>query len=191
VTRHAARVGRVSDSQPSEDELVARWVLVVQGVQTTQQRVLTEVERIGVPAQWFAVLHLLLRAPDERLPMSRLARDLSMTSGGFTKLADRMARDGLIDRRGSSGDRRVVHAALTDRGRAIGRDGVRIYAEAIRSRVLDAITTDDVRKMAEIAETLRAAHVDAADAGEFALDDRDPASPERRSRVNLPTTPAN
>ena len=175
----------------SEDELVASWVLVVQGIHATQQQVLGDVERIGVPAQWFAVLHLLLRAPDERLPMSRLARDLSMTSGGFTKLADRMAREGLIDRRGSSGDRRVVHAALTDRGREIGRDGVRIYADAIRSRVLDAITTEDVQKMADIAEKMSVAHAAASDAGEFALDDRDPASPERRGRVSRPTTSAN
>ncbi|MEO8888125.1 MAG: MarR family transcriptional regulator [Jatrophihabitantaceae bacterium] len=152
---------------------------------------LADVERIGVPAQWFAVLHLLLRAPDERLPMSRLARDLSMTSGGFTKLADRMARDGLIDRRGSSGDRRVVHAALTDRGREIGRDGVRIYAEAIRSRVLEAITTDDVQLMAELAERLRSAHAGSAETADFALNDRDPASPERRGRVDRPTTRAN
>lgn len=178
----------MSDPPLSEDELVVRWVLAVQGIQATQQLVLTDVERIGVPAQWFAVLHLLLRAPDERLPMSRLARDLSMTSGGFTKLADRMARDGLIDRRGSPGDRRVVHAALTDRGREIGRDGVRIYAEAIRSRVLDAITADDVHKLADVAEALRVAHADAAESAEFAINDRDPASPERRGRANRPTT---
>jgi len=181
----------VPDSSSSEDDLVARWVLVVQGIQATQQLVLTDVEQIGVPAQWFAVLHLLLRAPDERLPMSRLARDLSMTSCGFTKLADRIARDGLIDRRGSSGDRRVIHAALTDRGRAIALDGVRIYAEAIRSRVLEAITAEEVQQMAAVSDKLRAAHADATDSAEFALNDRDPASPERRGRVNRPTTSAN
>jgi DNA-binding MarR family transcriptional regulator len=181
----------VSEPRSSEDDLVAQWVLIVHGIQATQQLVLSDVERVGVPAQWFAVLHLLLRAPEERLPMSRLARDLSMTSGGFTKLADRMAREGLIDRRGSAGDRRVVHAALTDRGRQIGRDGVRSYAEAIRSRVLEAITTGDVKKMADIAETLRSKHSDLADPGEFVLNDRDPASPERRGRVGRPTTSAN
>jgi DNA-binding MarR family transcriptional regulator len=181
----------VSERSSSEDELVASWVLVVQGIQATHQLVLTDVEQAGVPAQWFAVLHLLLRAPDERLPMSRLARDLSMTSGGFTKLADRMARDGLIDRRGSSGDRRVVHAALTDRGREVGSDAVRVYAAAIRSRVLDAVTSQDVQRMAKIANTLRSANAEAQDSGEFALNDRDPASPERRGRVSRPTTPAN
>jgi DNA-binding MarR family transcriptional regulator len=181
----------VPESQPSEDDLVAHWASVVHGVHATQQQVLADVERVGVPAQWFAVLHLLLRAPDERLPMSTLARDLSMTSGGFTKLADRMARDGLIDRRGSSGDRRVVYAALTDRGRAIGRDGVRSYAEAIRSRVLDAITADDVQRMADVVGKLQVTRVDPVDpdTGEFVLNDRDPASPERRSRVERPTTP--
>lgn len=181
------------DSPLSTDDLVASWTLVVQGIQETQQLVLADVERVGVPAQWFAVLYLLLRAPDERLPMSKLARDLSMTSGGFTKLADRMARDGLIDRRGSSGDRRVVHAALTDRGRVIGRDGARTYAEAISARVLQAVTTEDLHKLAEIGQTLRAANQpDTASEppvpGDFILNDRDPASPERRSRASRPTT---
>lgn len=181
------------DTQQSENELIVSWTLVAQAVQATQQQVLSDVERIGVPSQWFAVLQLLLRAPDERLPMSRLARELSMTSGGFTKLADRMARDGLIDRRGSSGDRRVVHAALTDRGRELGQAGVRRYADAIRSRVLDAITPADVERMAEIAGTLTKAGPGAAapEPDEFVLSDRDPASPERRGRASRPTASAN
>lgn len=53
------------------------------------ERVLARIEEASLPSQWFAALHLLVGSSDHRMPMSRLARDLSMTSGGFTKLADR------------------------------------------------------------------------------------------------------
>ena len=68
------------------------------------------------------------------MPMSVLARDVGMTSGGFTKLADRMARDGIIDRRGSDTDRRVVHASLTEVGLELAQRVSNVYVDALRAR---------------------------------------------------------
>ena len=83
-------------------------------VDAVQHGFALRLESLDMTLPYFSVLTLLFDSDEQRLPMSRIARDLAMTSGGFTKLADRMARDGLIDRRGSSGDRRVVFAALTE-----------------------------------------------------------------------------
>jgi DNA-binding MarR family transcriptional regulator len=104
------------------------------------ERVLARIEEASLPSQWFAALHLLVGSSDHRMPMSRLARDLSMTSGGFTKLADRMGQEGLIDRRNSSGDRRVVYAALTEAGLRLARRTERQYKAALREHVLDVLT---------------------------------------------------
>src|ERR1700761_4631529 len=101
------RVSPVSDgSTYADDELVASWGLLQANVGRAQRRLLEKLDEYGIPGQFFTVLLLLLRADEHRLPMSRIARDLSMSGGGFTKLADRMATEGLIDRRSSSGDRR-------------------------------------------------------------------------------------
>ena len=88
----AATLPNVARASEIDQEQVAQWELFARAVERTQQRVLGRVEELGVPAAWFAVLHELLSHREHRLPMSRLARELSMTSGGFTKLADRWRR---------------------------------------------------------------------------------------------------
>ena len=52
-----------------------------------QQQLRTET---GLPAGWPDVLVLLAGAPHHRQPMHVVARQTGLTSGGFTKLADRM-----------------------------------------------------------------------------------------------------
>lgn len=141
-----------------DEELAARWQDICSGVASTQQELLKQVEASGVPAQWFLVLHALLRAPENRMPMSGLARDLSMTSGGFTKLADRIAREGLIDRRGSSGDRRVVYATLTDQGRQVARQATRSYYSALHVHVSDVMSVPDQTTLARLAQVLHQAN---------------------------------
>jgi DNA-binding MarR family transcriptional regulator len=179
----------MASASMSDDDLLALWLLVTQGVARVQHRISEQVEASGVPAQWVAAMHLLLEAPDRRLPMSRLARDLTMTSGGFTKLADRMAREGLIDRRGSSDDRRVVYATLTDEGVKVAKRATGLYVSALREHVLGVVSEHDLAAVSQFAQTLSDHHgpeVDddaAAVASAAALEaSRDPALPDRRGR---------
>src|ERR1700722_6412546 len=100
-----------SDSGSGGD-LVTSWDTIAIGFARTQRRLLASVRAVGLAGPSFEALRLLLQSKGHRMPMSRLARDLTMTAGGLTKLADRLARAGLIDRGNSSDDRRVVYAAL-------------------------------------------------------------------------------
>jgi DNA-binding MarR family transcriptional regulator len=170
----------------TDEDLLTNWELITRAVTRTQERVLARIEDAGMPAQWFIALHLLLRSKDHRLPMSKLARDLSMTSGGFTKLADRMGQDGLIDRRNSAGDRRVVYATLTEEGLRLARRTERQYKAAIREHVLDVLSPEAVLLLADRIQPLH-------DAVATELTDdtpviapvtrRDPEMPERRDRT--------
>jgi DNA-binding MarR family transcriptional regulator len=168
----------------SDEDLLASWELVTHAVARTQERVLSRIEDAGLPSQWVAALHLLLRTGDHRLPMSRLARDLSMTSGGFTKLADRMGQEGLIDRRNSAGDRRVVYAELTEAGLRLARRTERQYKTALREDVLAVLTPDTLLALAQSARALNEAHADAVEPARAtkAVSERDPALPDRRAR---------
>jgi DNA-binding MarR family transcriptional regulator len=142
----------------TDEELVEQWDLVLSATASAHRRVLRRIEDSGVPGPWFAVLHTLLRAEDYRLPMSRLAKDLSITSGGFTKLADRMAREGLIDRRGSSGDRRVVYATLTPTGLEMAKRLVADYRSAVRENVGEILNEDQLAGLASAMHALSEAH---------------------------------
>ncbi|MGH8960480.1 MAG: MarR family winged helix-turn-helix transcriptional regulator [Jatrophihabitantaceae bacterium] len=172
----------MTTSVAPEDDALAQWEAISRRVQSTQQRLVTRIEKSGVPSQWFAVLHLLLHADQRRMPMTRLADELSMTSGGFTKLADRMGQEGLIDRRNSSGDRRVVYAGLTGEGLRLARQTERMYRDAVQEHVLEVLTSEKLTLLAAESEPLdRSAGEDGADDASDALS-RDPALPDRRTR---------
>lgn len=169
-------------TRTSEDEaLVQEWGAVVRGVDAVQHGFALRLEGLEMTLPYFSVLTLLLTSPDQRLPMSRIARDLAMTSGGFTKLADRMARDGLIDRRGSSGDRRVVFAALTDSGSKMARSAMDVYQRYLREQVLPIVPEADLHAIAEIAGRLSSAGLAAEEAAPFEMTPRSSAAPDRRS----------
>ncbi len=173
----------VTASDLPDDELVTAWELVTEGIARTQQRVVEQIEASGVPAQWFATLHLLLRADAHRLPMNRLAHELSMTTGGFTKLADRLAREGLIDRRGSAGDRRVVYATLTADGLRTARRTATLYHRGLREHVLRVLDAVRLAELAELTRVLAEAHRPPGDHDEQVPTPRDPNLPERRAAL--------
>lgn len=169
-------------SRASQDAaLVRQWAAVVRGVDAVQHGFAVELEALDMSLPYFSVLTLLLESEEHRLPMSRIARDLSMTSGGFTKLADRMARDGLIDRRGSSGDRRVVFAALTETGQKKAQSAMEVYHRYLREQILPVVPAGELRTLAEIAGRLAGALRPADESPQFEIRPRPSAAPDRRS----------
>jgi DNA-binding MarR family transcriptional regulator len=176
--------GGQGDGQDEDKQsgFVGNWASVVRAVDGVQHKFGLRLEALGISLPYFSVLTLLLEAPDQRLPMSRIARDLSMTSGGFTKLADRMARDGLIDRRGSSGDRRVVFAALTDAGLELAGQADGAYRAFLRDDVLGVVSLNDLETLAAIAGRLGEVTLAEPEPQPFELADREPDAPDRRTR---------
>ena len=173
-----------------DDELTSSWDLIRDGVAVTQRRILAEIEKDGLPAQWFEVLRLLLGANEHRMAMSALARELAMTAGGFTKLADRMARDGLIDRRNSAGDRRVVYAALTQKGLRQAKSSAALYHAGLREHVLSVLSPSRLTELTAAIRLLRDAPGSGPSGDEtlgpaIVATERDPALPDRRGRGRL------
>ncbi len=70
----------------------------------------------GLTISDFEVLLRLRQAPDRRLRRVDLAADLLLTASGMTRLLDGLEQAGYVDRASCPGDRRVVHAVLTDAG---------------------------------------------------------------------------
>jgi DNA-binding MarR family transcriptional regulator len=172
----------VTTSVAPEDDALAQWEAISRRVQSTQQRLVAPIEDSGIPSQWFAVLHLLLYADQRRMPMTHLADDLSMTSGGFTKLADRMGQEGLIDRRNSAGDRRVIYAGLTTEGLRLARQTDRMYRAAVQAHVIDILTSEKLALLAAESEPLdREPPVEPTDPDDGPRP-RDPSLPDRRTR---------
>ena len=162
---------------------ISDWETLHHAVSSAHAQVIARVEAIGVSSQFFAVLHLLLPLPDHRMSMSGLARELAMTSGGFTKLCDRMGREGLIDRRGSEGDRRVVFATLTTTGLEVAERAEAVYVAAVRELVVAATTPATLGRLAVDARALDVVRL--ATETPVLTADWDPALPDRREGASV------
>jgi MarR family 2-MHQ and catechol resistance regulon transcriptional repressor len=64
----------------------------------------------------FEVLLRLARSPGNRLRMTDLAGQTSLSTSGVTRVVDRMERDGLVGRQACPSDRRSSYAVITDAG---------------------------------------------------------------------------
>lgn len=145
------------DAGPGDDDLITAWGLVHEAMNTIQPKLLHGITPDGkdMAGPWFEVLIRLQRTPEYRLPMSRLAREVSLSTGGFTKLADRLEKEGYLERHNCSSDRRVVYATLTEKGlEFIGAARVR-HVERLREYVLAPLGDRGVRQLATLARTLR------------------------------------
>jgi DNA-binding MarR family transcriptional regulator len=138
-----------SDAPCSSDELLGAWTCVVRGYTHVTQTLTEQVEReTGLPAPSFFVLAFLLRSGDRAVPLSMLARQVAFSSGGFTKVADRLEQAGLIEREPSPCDRRVTNAVLTPAGRAAAGRALTVYCAGLHELVLQHLGIDGLRAMA-------------------------------------------
>ncbi|WP_067966449.1 MarR family winged helix-turn-helix transcriptional regulator [Nocardiopsis trehalosi] len=104
----------------------------------------------------YDVLFTLSRCP-RGTRMGELADHVLLTQPGISRLVDRMADDGLIERAGVPGDRRSTVVRLTDRGREVFWRVGREHAAAIQRRVGAVLTPDELRALRAITTKLSAA----------------------------------
>jgi DNA-binding MarR family transcriptional regulator len=147
------------DPCTDDDEIVTWWGLVIEGYLATQDKLMGEIaERFDLAPASFDILIRLVRSPDHRMPMTRLAGEAALSSGGFTKVADRLVAADLICRVPSSDDRRVTFAALTPHGLDVAQRAREACAEILRRTVLAPLGPDASSSLAEAMRTLREAN---------------------------------
>ncbi len=105
---------------------------------------------LGVSMAEYSVLALLGEAGPKGMRMSDLAERRLMSTGGFTRLADRLERRGLIERQRSVVDGRGFNATLTSQGRALLRKAWSQHHRDLRTLFFDRLDDDDLRRLAEI-----------------------------------------
>jgi MarR family transcriptional regulator, 2-MHQ and catechol-resistance regulon repressor len=120
------------------------------GLRATLERRLEQ--DCGLPVQWFEVLLRLARTPGERLRMSELAAQSSVTASGLTRVVDRLVEAHLVERESCPEDRRSWYAHLTSAGRDRIYTAVPAHLRDIRE-VVGSVLTDE--ELATFALTLR------------------------------------
>lgn len=90
--------------------------------------------------------------------MSDLAERRLMSTGGLTRLADRLERRGLLERRRSSTDGRSLDAVITADGRRLMRRARRRHHEDLRELFFRPLADDDLHRLVQIWADLDPGH---------------------------------
>jgi DNA-binding MarR family transcriptional regulator len=83
------------------------------------------------------------------LRMSDLANRVALSLSGISRVVDRLARDGLVERRRCPSDARGFNAVLTDAGFERLRAAYPTHLRGVREHVVDHLGGLDLRALAE------------------------------------------
>jgi DNA-binding MarR family transcriptional regulator len=102
----------------------------------------------------FEVLWRLQSAAEHPLQMNEIAEQLLGSPSGMTRMADRLARDGLIERETPVDNRRVVYVKLTERGVSLLAKARSAFGEALGQSFSAHLTEADVAALRRLTRKL-------------------------------------
>jgi DNA-binding MarR family transcriptional regulator len=127
-----------------DDERIQLMGLIVRAHRRLTDSLGRELEQgVGIPLVFFDVLIHVGGAPDRRLTMSRLSADVALTTGGVTRLVDRMVEAGLVAREACPSDRRSIYVVLTPQGQAVLDQAVAAHIEGIDRHLMAHLNERD------------------------------------------------
>jgi DNA-binding MarR family transcriptional regulator len=142
--------GTARSIRPLDDSEMAAWHALIRAHSRIVRRLEAELDAehgLSLPA--YEVLAHLSEAPEHRLRMSELAIHAVLSPSGLTRLVDKLAREGLVERQRCSHDARVVFAVLTPVGMARLEAAYPTHLRGVREHYLDRLTPDQMNAVAD------------------------------------------
>src|SRR6266496_5037494 len=115
--RERRAVGVSTAREAADDDLVLAFGRLLGAANRLEHILGRAIEtECGITHLTFEVLLILGRAGEPGLPMGAIAQEQVLTTGGVTRLIDRMEAAGLVERAGDPADRRARLVRLTRQG---------------------------------------------------------------------------
>lgn len=108
----------------------------------------------GLPLSSYEVLLFLAEAPGGRMRMSELAESVLLSRSGLTRLVDRLARDGAIERIPCSEDARGWFAALTPKGRQAFEEARHTHLDGVRRLFVASFSESELAALGDCFDRL-------------------------------------
>jgi DNA-binding MarR family transcriptional regulator len=138
----------------SEGELRA-WRGLKRAHASLAKRVDAELERThGLPLSTYEVLHHLAESPGGRMRMCDLAEHAQLSRSGLTRLADRLEKDGLLERCSCEHDARGAYACLTELGRERLCAARGTHLAVVREQFFSRFSEAELSALAELWERI-------------------------------------
>jgi MarR family transcriptional regulator, 2-MHQ and catechol-resistance regulon repressor len=114
-------------------------------------------EACGLPLGWYDAMIRLRRSPGGFTTMTRLASEVSLTSGGITRLVDRLVEAGYAERSGCPTDRRSVYVHLTPAGVAKVDEATASHRTVLEEHLIGPLCDDERAALESVLRKLRRA----------------------------------
>lgn len=160
-------VGGAGDREAAGDRLEVEWLAsgeqrawraFIEGSQRLFE-VLNRglVDKHGLSMDDYRILVKLSESPNGSLRMSELADGVVASRSKLTHQIRRMEAENLVTRGGCDSDRRGVNAVITEVGRDRLAAAAPDHVADVRRYMVDALTPDQLRTVAEVFEQVNAA----------------------------------
>lgn len=142
---------------PSSDERVTLFALLLDtNARLSRSFAVRLEESCALPLAWFDVLMQLRREPEGRLKMSEIADAIVHSTGGTTRLIDRLEEAGLVERQLCPTDRRAVHVAITPAGNGKLDEALDVHVDYLEEHLSSRLTCDERGQLTALLTKLNA-----------------------------------
>jgi DNA-binding MarR family transcriptional regulator len=111
-------------------------------------------QRAGLGQGWFEAL-LRIQRSGGTMTMGQLAAQVALTSGGVTRLVDRLTEEGLAERRNCATDRRVQYVAITEAGVARLQQAIAVHLDDLSREFTGRMTEAEREVLVRVMDRLR------------------------------------
>lgn len=126
---------------PSGDEKVILFGLLMDTNARLAKGLNEELEKAcRLPLAWFDALLQLRKAESGRLKMNELANAIVHSTGGTTRLIDRLYEAGFVAREQCPTDRRAIYVTITAAGNAKLDDALTTHLEFLQDTMADRLS---------------------------------------------------
>jgi DNA-binding MarR family transcriptional regulator len=132
------------DAKWLDDDEMGAWRAYVETVVELNAALEADLAGHGLTLGDYQVLVFLSEAEGRAMRMCDLAARLQLSPSGLTRRLDGLVRGGLVERRPSEDDRRVMLAVLTTKGIEAMDEAAPTHVASVRARIFDQIDRRDI-----------------------------------------------
>lgn len=121
--------------------------LTVRTARSMKKMLDARLSEFGVTSSQHTVLSTL--AEDDGLSLSEIGKRIYLDKPAITGLADRLEKDGLVERRRTSEDRRVIRLYLTEKGQNLLQRFEKIATE-VDQELVQVLSSSELNKFREM-----------------------------------------
>lgn len=138
-----------------DDPGVDAFGMLIEAHNELNHAVTRRLSDVEVPVPWLGVLIRLARTPDRRLRMAQLAKEMTMSTSGLTRLIDRLEDAGFVSREACPEDRRGTWAVLTPAGMELMATVAPGHVQDLRELLADALSKRELTALTDLLRTVR------------------------------------